>query len=96
MKRYEPSHPRLAFGVGAVAAAAITLGSLVLLPAQLEAAGPDTTSIVASAEPHVDSGRDAALDARARRHDLIARAIGAVEHAAGLRLAAHQIEETKR
>jgi hypothetical protein len=43
---------------------------------------------VAAAEPHVDSDRVAlAIQDRERRHDLVARAIGAVERGARMRLA---------
>jgi len=92
MNRYQPQAPRVAFGVAAVAAAAITLGPLVALPAQMDtmesplATGGPT--LLAAQEPHVDSGSvSRAVDARARRHELLARAMGAVEHAANLRLA---------
>jgi hypothetical protein len=56
------------------------------MEAQLATSG--AILVVAAREPHVDSGNvSRAADARARRHALLARAIGAVEHATELRLA---------
>jgi len=93
MNRYQPSHPRLAFGVAAVAAAAITLCTLVAVPALIDGTGTALASTaapttMAAAEPHVDSDSlTRVAEARARRHDLFARAIHAAEHATELRLA---------
>ena len=88
MNRYQPSHPRMAFGFVALAAAALNFGALVAWPAHVAAADAAATTLAAAAEPHVDSGRIALVaQARARRHDLIAGAVGAVEHATTLRLA---------
>ena len=94
MNRYKPSHPRFAFGLGAVAAAALTLGSLVVLPAEVEATDFPAAAVVATAEPHVDAGHPAAVVARERRHELVARAIGAVESAGKLRFAKLHDEES--
>ena len=44
MNRYEPSTPRVALGSIAIAMAAITMGALVVLPAQLEAANASAIS----------------------------------------------------
>jgi len=92
MKRYQPSHPRLAFGAAAIAAAAITLSTLVAVPALIDGTGAALASNAAPAaiavEPHVDSDTVTRIaEARARRHDFFARAIGAAEHATELRLA---------
>jgi hypothetical protein len=92
MNRYQPSSPRLAFGVAAVAAAAITLCTLVAVPALIDGTGTALASTAApttvAAEPHVDTDSVTRIaEARARRHDLFARAIGAAEHATELRLA---------
>src|ERR1700759_5104503 len=92
MNRYEPQAPRLAFGVAASAAASIPFGTLVALPARLDAIGPSfaqgSVTVVATREPHVDSDSvSRTVDARVRHHDLLARAVGAMEHASELRLA---------
>ncbi len=41
MDRYEPSTPRAALGLTAVAMAAVTLAALVVLPAELETVNAD-------------------------------------------------------
>jgi len=41
MDSYQPSTPRAALGLIAVAMAAITIGALVVLPATLDSANPD-------------------------------------------------------
>ncbi len=41
MKRYEPSTPRAALGLAAVAMTAITVGALVVLPAKIESGSVD-------------------------------------------------------
>ena len=44
MNRYEPSTPRVALASIAIAMAAITMGALAVLPAQLEVNGVSATS----------------------------------------------------
>ena len=39
MHRYEPSTPRVAFGIAAVAMTAITIGVLVVMPAKMQSDG---------------------------------------------------------
>jgi hypothetical protein len=48
MNRYKPSTPRAALGLTAVAMAAITMGALVVLPAKLDAAGADPSTLAAA------------------------------------------------
>jgi len=48
MSRYEPSTPRAALGLTAVAMAAITMGALVVLPAILDSVGADPYSLAAA------------------------------------------------
>ena len=48
MKGYEPSTPRAALGLTAVAMAAITIGALVVLPAKLDAVGADPSTLAAA------------------------------------------------
>ena len=55
MKRYEPSTPRAALGLSAVAMTAITLGVLVVLPAKIESGG--------AADPYALTVADAAARA---------------------------------
>ena len=63
MNRYEPSSPRVAFGIAAVAMAAITIGASVIMPARmdsdsrelrmlesLEVTAPAATDVVTGAE----------------------------------------------
>jgi hypothetical protein len=66
----------MTFAISAVLAAALNIGGLVVLPAQLETVDASADP-VAMAEPHVDSDRapQMARASRERRHDLIARAI---------------------
>ena len=45
MKRYEPSAPRAALGLTAVAMAVITMGALVVLPAQLGSVNAQTYTL---------------------------------------------------
>jgi hypothetical protein len=74
----------------ALAAAVFTLGTLVALPARLEMQPLATGGITVLAvhEPHVDSDSvSQSIEARERRHQLLARAMGAVEQATEIRLA---------
>ena len=48
MNRYKPATPRAALGLTAVAMAAITMGALVVLPAKLDAAGADPSTLAAA------------------------------------------------
>ena len=41
MNRYEPLIPRVAFGIAAVAMAAITLGVSVIMPAKMDSESPE-------------------------------------------------------
>ena len=76
MNRYQPSKYRLAFGITAMAAAAINFLALVVLPARLDATDAVIHVATGVRMPHVDMGREAqARDARERRHRLIARAV---------------------
>ena len=90
MNRYQPSTPRIALGFVAVVAAAINLGALVVLPAEVAEADAQIAAAVQGDLPHTDSSRAtlAATDARARRHDLIARLVANVQDAGLMRLAA--------
>jgi hypothetical protein len=98
MNRYDPSTPRVALGATAVAAAALTLGVLVLLPVELSTAGSVTLAAASANEPHVDTGRAtlAATDAQARRHELVARLITNVQDAGLLRLAGSRTTRSDR
>ena len=49
MNRYKPSTPRAALGLTAVAMAAITMGTLVVLPAELDSAAADPSTLAAKA-----------------------------------------------
>ena len=62
MNRYEPSAPRLAFAVIAIALTAITLGLSVIIPAQMNMQGNDA--------PAMDAVSDAPT--RIERIDVIA------------------------
>jgi hypothetical protein len=53
MNAYEPAAPRAALGVAAVAMAAVTVFTLVVLPAKLDSVGTD------SQEPVIASGTTA-------------------------------------
>ena len=46
MNGYEPSTPRAALGLAAVAMATITMGALVILPAKFDSAGADASTPV--------------------------------------------------
>jgi hypothetical protein len=48
MNRYEPSTPRAALGLTAVAMAAITMGVLVVLPAKLDSVSADRYTLAAA------------------------------------------------
>ena len=48
MNRYEPSIPRAAFGIAAVAMTAITLGMALVLPASMEPGDQEAGRLVAS------------------------------------------------
>jgi hypothetical protein len=48
MNGYKPSTPRAALGLAAVAMAAITMGALVVLPAQLESVSASPNTLVAT------------------------------------------------
>ena len=98
MNRYDPLTPRVALGATAAAAAALTLGVLVLLPAELSTASVDSLAAASANEPHVDTGRAtlAAADARVRRHELIARLITNVQDAGLLRLAGSRTTRSDR
>ena len=48
MSRYEPSTPRAALGLTAVAMAAITIGALVVLPAKIEFVSADPYTLAAA------------------------------------------------
>jgi hypothetical protein len=86
MKRYNPSIPRVALGVLAVTAAAINLGALVVLPA--EVAEVDAQIAAEADLPHTDADVSmAADDSRARRHELVARLVANVQNAGLMRLA---------
>jgi len=47
--RYDPTPPRVGFGIAALFMAALTVGLMVVLPAELEA---DSAAFVLSAGPH--------------------------------------------
>jgi len=90
MKRYNPSIPRVALGLLAVAVAAANFGALVVFPAEMDLA--DTDAQMAAAReaqlPHTDSSVSLAEgDSRARRHDLFARLVANVQSAGLMRLA---------
>ena len=51
MNRYKPSTPRAALGLTAVAMAAITMGTLVVLPAKLDATGAEPSTLAAAKAP---------------------------------------------
>jgi hypothetical protein len=53
MKCYEPSAPRAALALTAVAMAAITLGALIVLPAMLDSVSAEAID-VATGPAHVD------------------------------------------
>jgi hypothetical protein len=48
MNRHKPSTPRAALGLTAVAMAAITMGTLVVLPAKLDATGAEPSPLAAA------------------------------------------------
>lgn len=48
MNRYEPSTPRAALGLAAVAMATITMGALVVLPAKFDSVGADPSTLAAA------------------------------------------------
>jgi hypothetical protein len=48
MNGYEPSTPRVALGLTAVAMAVITVGALVVLPAELDSIGTDPNTLAAA------------------------------------------------
>jgi hypothetical protein len=48
MNRYEPSTPRAALGLTAVAMAAITIGAMVVLPAKLDSVSADPYALAAA------------------------------------------------
>jgi len=48
MNRYEPSTPRAAMGLIAVAMAAITIGAMVVLPAKLDSVSADPYTLAAA------------------------------------------------
>lgn len=48
MNGYEPSTPRVALGLTAVAMAAITMGALVVLPAKLDSVSADRHTLAAA------------------------------------------------
>ena len=48
MNRYEPSTPRAAMGLTAVATAAITIGAMVVLPAKLDSVSADPYTLAAA------------------------------------------------
>jgi len=48
MNRYEPSIPRVAFGVAAIAMTAITLGMALVLPASMEPGDQEAGRLAAS------------------------------------------------
>jgi hypothetical protein len=54
MKSYTPSTPRVALAMVAVAMAAITIGLMVVLPADLESGSIDPSMLVATAKPMLD------------------------------------------
>ena len=54
MNGYEPSAPRVALGLTAIAMAAITMGALVVLPAKLDSASIDPYTVAATrSTPHL-------------------------------------------
>ncbi len=48
MNSYEPSTPRAAFGLAAVAMAAISIGAMVVLPAKLDSIGADAVTLASA------------------------------------------------
>jgi hypothetical protein len=48
MNRYEPSTPRAAMGLTAVAMAAVTIGAMVVLPAKLDSVSADPYTLAAA------------------------------------------------
>ena len=48
MTHYEPSIPRVALGIAAVAMTAITLGVSVVMPAKMDPGGPEPRVLAAS------------------------------------------------
>jgi hypothetical protein len=57
MKRYEPSTPRAALGLTAVAMAAITMAALVVLPAELDSVSADPYTLAAAEGGSKDAHR---------------------------------------
>ena len=60
MNSYEPSTPRAAFGLAAVAMAAISIGAMVVLPAKLDSVGADAVTL-ASAKAGPTASIEAAI-----------------------------------
>jgi len=86
MNRYEPSTPRAALGLTAVAMTVITMGTLVVLPAQLGSLGAQTYTLAAE-----KSAAEAPVDvASAPASIAAAAAVNGQEHAARATLEAQE------
>ena len=57
MNSYEPSTPRAALGLVAIAMAALTVGGLVVLPAELESTTAAPHLLAAAGDGHERGGR---------------------------------------
>jgi hypothetical protein len=65
MHRYEPSIPRVAFGIAAVAMTAITIGVLVVMPAGMQYDRHEPSVLTVSTVPtpaHISAVTDATID----------------------------------
>jgi hypothetical protein len=54
MKRYEPETPRTALGLAAIALTALTIGLLVVVPAKMDAGGPDALTLARAKAPPIE------------------------------------------
>ncbi|HEY2863899.1 MAG TPA: hypothetical protein VGK37_09815 [Casimicrobiaceae bacterium] len=73
MSAYEPAAPRAALGVAAVAMAAVTIFTLVVLPAKLDSGGIDSQSPVTAGGTTAPPVQAAATPARADAPDGVER-----------------------
>jgi hypothetical protein len=91
MNRYETSTPRAALGLTAVAMAAITMATLVVLPAQLASVSANTYTLAAEKAP-----AEARFDVATAPVDLDVRGVVDSEDYVGPGRAAFQAQECGR